>query len=105
MRRLAAWLTAVGLSMIATGGADGTVQLWGVADGARLGVIESPAGPLPSGLRAMPNPCAGVPANPWCPAHHHGGGSAQSAAVGASLALIAVPAAGWRLRRRPRVSG
>jgi hypothetical protein len=23
--------------------------------------------PLPSGLRTMPDPCAGVPANPWCP--------------------------------------
>jgi hypothetical protein len=24
--------------------------------------------PLPAGLPTMPNPCAGVPANPWCPA-------------------------------------
>ncbi len=24
--------------------------------------------PLPRGLKSMPNPCAGVPANPWCPA-------------------------------------
>jgi hypothetical protein len=24
--------------------------------------------PLPSNLPSMPNPCAGVPANPWCPA-------------------------------------
>jgi hypothetical protein len=23
--------------------------------------------PLPGGLRTMPDPCAGVPANPWCP--------------------------------------
>jgi hypothetical protein len=23
--------------------------------------------PLPSGLATMPNPCAGVPVNPWCP--------------------------------------
>jgi hypothetical protein len=23
--------------------------------------------PLPAGLPTMPNPCAGVPANPWCP--------------------------------------
>jgi len=23
--------------------------------------------PLPAGLVSMPNPCAGVPANPWCP--------------------------------------
>ena len=59
--------------------------------------------PLPSGLPAMPHPCAGVPANPWCPAHH-GGGHVQSAAGAGSLALIAVPAAGWRLRRRPRTS-
>jgi len=29
--------------------------------------------PLPSGLPSMPQPCAGVPANPWCPA----GGSAS----------------------------
>jgi hypothetical protein len=31
--------------------------------------------PLPRGLKTMHNPCAGVPANPWCPAHkkrkHH----------------------------------
>jgi hypothetical protein len=59
--------------------------------------------PLPSGLPAMPHPCAGVPANPWCPVHH-GGGHIQSAAGAGSLALIAVPAAGWRLRRRPRTS-
>ena len=25
--------------------------------------------PLPKGLRTMPNPCAGVPPDPWCPAH------------------------------------
>ena len=60
--------------------------------------------PLPSGLPAMPHPCAGVPANPWCPAHHGGNGYVQSAAAGGSLALIAVPAAGWRLRRRARTS-
>jgi hypothetical protein len=24
--------------------------------------------PLPAGLETMPNPCADVPANPWCPA-------------------------------------
>jgi hypothetical protein len=24
--------------------------------------------PLPKGLKTMPNPCAGVPSNPWCPA-------------------------------------
>jgi hypothetical protein len=26
--------------------------------------------PLPRGLRTMPDPCAGVPANPWCPDRH-----------------------------------
>jgi hypothetical protein len=60
--------------------------------------------PLPSGLPTMPNACAGVPANPWCPAHHGGGGYVQPAAAAGSLALIAVPAVGWRMRRRPRIS-
>ncbi len=27
--------------------------------------------PLPRNLPTMPNPCAGVPANPWCPGPHH----------------------------------
>jgi hypothetical protein len=27
--------------------------------------------PLPRGLKSMPNPCAGVPANPWCPVRKH----------------------------------
>jgi hypothetical protein len=27
--------------------------------------------PLPKGLRTMPNPCAGVPANPWCAMRRH----------------------------------
>jgi hypothetical protein len=26
---------------------------------------------LPKGLKTMPNPCAGVPANPWCPGRRH----------------------------------
>ena len=26
--------------------------------------------PLPKGLKTMPDPCAGVPADPWCPARH-----------------------------------
>jgi hypothetical protein len=32
--------------------------------------------PLPAGLPTMPDPCAGVPSDAWCPApsHHHGGG-------------------------------
>jgi hypothetical protein len=29
----------------------------------------TPMPPMPSDLDSMPNPCAGVPANPWCPAH------------------------------------
>jgi hypothetical protein len=28
--------------------------------------------PLPKGLKTMPNPCAGVPRNPWCPANKKG---------------------------------
>jgi hypothetical protein len=49
--------------------------------------------PLPHGLPSMPNPCAGVPANPWCPpasprhagqSGHAGTGRVQPA--GASLA-------------------
>jgi WD40 repeat protein len=32
--------------MLATAGMDGTVQLWGLSDGARLGVVECPLGPL-----------------------------------------------------------
>jgi hypothetical protein len=28
--------------------------------------------PLPKGLKTMPNPCAGVPANPWCPGRKRG---------------------------------
>jgi hypothetical protein len=27
--------------------------------------------PLPAGLDSMPDPCAGVPSNPWCPARRH----------------------------------
>ncbi len=27
--------------------------------------------PLPTGLSTMPEPCAGVPANPWCPKRKH----------------------------------
>jgi hypothetical protein len=28
--------------------------------------------PLPRGLKTMPNPCLGVPRNPWCPGRRHG---------------------------------
>ena len=26
---------------------------------------------LPKGLKTMPNPCKGVPRNPWCPGRKH----------------------------------
>jgi hypothetical protein len=59
---------------------------------------------LPAGLPTMPNPCAGVPANPWCPQPvTSGSGSAAPAAAAAamSVGLLAVPA----LRpRRARVT-
>jgi hypothetical protein len=29
--------------------------------------------PLPKSLKSMPNPCAGVPSNPWCSKRHGGG--------------------------------
>ncbi|MGH2894560.1 MAG: hypothetical protein ACRDPM_15055, partial [Solirubrobacteraceae bacterium] len=29
--------------------------------------------PLPKSLKSMPNPCAGVPSNPWCSRRHGGG--------------------------------
>jgi hypothetical protein len=29
--------------------------------------------PLPKSLKSMPNPCAGVPSNPWCKLRHGGG--------------------------------
>jgi hypothetical protein len=31
--------------------------------------------PLPNGLPTMPNPCAGVPSNAWCPSNGSGGSS------------------------------
>jgi hypothetical protein len=34
--------------------------------------------PLPRGLPTMPNPCSGVPANPWCPASHRHSAGAYS---------------------------
>jgi hypothetical protein len=53
---------------------------------------------LPAGLPTMPHPCAGVPANPWCPApatYNSGGGHravAATAATAATAVLLAVPA-------------
>ena len=56
---------------------------------------------LPIGLPTMPNPCAGAPANPWCPngaplRNGHRGPSAT--AVGAA-GLAVPPAARWHLAR------
>ena len=49
---------------------------------------------LPKGLPTMPNPCAGVPANPWCPgpATPKSGGYSAAAAIGTTAGLFAVPA-------------
>jgi len=39
----------------------------------------------------MPNPCANVPANPWCPrTKHHWEGNGGATAVAAALTLAAV---------------
>jgi hypothetical protein len=53
--------------------------------------------PLPKGLPTMPNPCAGVPANAWCPsaATPSSGVGHQAAAAAAAVTtagLFAVPA-------------
>ena len=70
--------------------------------------------------RTMPNPCAGVPANPWCPSSHagpapyerHGAGSSSAASprlaggiglpwpYSGLLAVVAIGAVGWRWTRR-----
>jgi hypothetical protein len=54
---------------------------------------------LPTGLPTMPNPCQGVPANPWCPSpapgtHGHHGPSITAAST------LGIPAA--RAARRPQ---
>jgi hypothetical protein len=55
---------------------------------------------LPIGLPTMPNPCNGVPANPWCPAAspQHGARHAAATAAVASTGLLALPPVA-RLRR------
>jgi hypothetical protein len=67
--------------------------------------------PLPTAkLPTMPNPCAGVPVNPWCPGAHHGrqsAGGGNLAATGLSVgvpaaALVLLVAAGVLLRRHRR---
>jgi hypothetical protein len=59
--------------------------------------------PLPHGLPTMPNPCAGVPANPWCPGGHaHGyansyaAGQVRAIGHGSDPGLLALPAVGRR---------
>jgi hypothetical protein len=63
--------------------------------------------PLPAGLTSMPDPCAGVPANPWCSASGTRSVSSRSlATTGASLAiattglLLILSALGIRTARR-----
>jgi hypothetical protein len=62
--------------------------------------------PLPKGLPTMPHPCAGVPANPWCPSPSAPGGggnaAAAAAAAGPIAALLAVPAMRPRRARAAR---
>jgi hypothetical protein len=74
--------------------------------------------PLPAHLATMPNPCAGVPANPWCPSSggssnggesRHAGGSTLArtgltAAVPATAVVLLAVAGLLRRRahRRPR---
>jgi hypothetical protein len=67
--------------------------------------------PLPAGLETMPDPCAGVPVNPWCPAPHttttvhaaaSGRGALASTGWDIRIAVLAVAllAAGLVVRRR-----
>ena len=48
--------------------------------------------PLPKGLPTMPNPCAGVPANSWCPCPATPGSGYRAPAAAAMTAALAVPA-------------
>jgi hypothetical protein len=51
--------------------------------------------PLPGNLPTMPNPCANVPANPWCPrGGHHWERNGRAKAAAAALMLAAVHAPG-----------
>jgi len=67
--------------------------------------------PLPRDLPTMPNPCAGVPANPWCPgapAQHADGANGQQVpppvgAIGTQDGGPLAPSA--RLRRATTASG
>jgi hypothetical protein len=48
--------------------------------------------PLPAHLVTMPDPCAGVPVNPWCPRASSGRGGGSGALAGTGL-TVAVPLA------------
>jgi hypothetical protein len=54
--------------------------------------------PLPIGLPTMPNPCAGAPANPWCPAGKPLSASRQHAPAAPAAAGLraAAPVARWQ---------
>jgi hypothetical protein len=80
--------------------------------------------PLPKGLTTMPDPCAGVPVNPWCPAkattksaggatsssnNNRGSGGGALAGTGLDVvipvtALVLLAAAGLAYRVRRRMS-
>jgi hypothetical protein len=47
--------------------------------------------PLPKNLPTMPNPCSGVPANPWCPRSSSGGWSPYHSTAVAAVGLLALP--------------
>ena len=58
--------------------------------------------PLPSGLPTMPNPCAGVPSNPWCPASSAGSwgaGHSPTVAAAGAFRLLTLPLTVARRRR------
>jgi len=56
--------------------------------------------PLPAGLPTMPNPCAGLPANAWCPRSHGPGWGGYTPAVAGAAALAPLAALAVRRRRR-----
>ncbi len=103
---------------------DGTLTTAANSGGALLGQVlcdtgfgSCPAGanypkiqtavtmrPLPTSLPTMSNPCAGVPANPWCPSGSSGGSALGRLGNGGAPPLVvgglaAAPAARRRLRR------
>jgi hypothetical protein len=55
--------------------------------------------PLPKGLPTMPNPCSGVPANPWCP-KSHGSSWGDNGPITAAAVGIPMLAAPFAIRRR-----